>query len=279
MSMRALTLLLALSAFGNAEALAVNAPVEVDPRGSEPRGDLFATPSQTAVPATAVPPPAVQPTQPAAATPTGATATPAQPAPLGNPLWGIPLNRLKAARERPLFAPTRRPAPVAAPAQPVAVAPLPPPKPAEPETPQLSLLGTVAGDEKIGLFMDSTTKSVLRLKAGENHKGWTLREVSRREVELARGLDSAVLAIPSPDLRAGAAPPPVAASAMTTAPAMPGNVVAPVQARAPGMTSAVPGQNSPAPPGATISLRPLTLEPPPAQVNPFQQSGPFPRMR
>lgn len=274
MSMRALTLLLALSAFGNAEALAVNAAVEVDPRGSEPRGDLFATPSQTAVPATAVPAAAVQPTQPA-----GATATPAQPASVGNPLWGIPLNRLKSARERPLFAITRRPAPVAAPTQPVAVAPPPPPKPAEPETPQLSLLGTVAGDEKIGLFMDSTTKSVLRLKAGENHKGWTLREVSRREVELARGFDSAVLAIPSPDLRAGAAPPPVAASAMTTAPAMPGNVVAPVQARAAGMASAVPSQNSPAPPGATISLRPPALEPPSAQVNPFQQSGPFPRMR
>lgn len=268
MSMRALTLLLlALSALGNAEALAVNVPAAVDPRGSEQ--DLFAIPPQAPVPATPV-----QPAPPAGvvAAPTAASA---QPALIGNPLWGIPLNRLTAVRERPLFAPSRRPAPAAAPPQPVA--PPPPPKPAEPATPQLSLLGTVAGDrEKIGLFIDSTTKSVLRLKAGENHRGWTLRAVSPHEVELARGLDSAVLAMPSPDIKASGAPSPVSMPAMATAPTMPVNPAVPVQARAPGVTSAIP---SPTPSGATIVLRPPVLEAPSAQVNPFQQSSPFPRMR
>jgi len=123
-----------------------------------------------------------------------------------NPLWEIPLGRLTSSRERPLFAPTRRPpapAPVAMPA-PVQVGP--PPKPAEPEKPQLSLLGTIVGSETIGLFMDSASKSVVRLKAGENHKGWTLRAVERHQVELARGLDSAVLDIPPPDMKGGGAP-------------------------------------------------------------------------
>jgi general secretion pathway protein N len=269
MSMRALTLL-ALFALSNAEALAVNAPLAVEPRGSEPQENLFATRSEAAVPATPV-----EPAQPA-----GAAAAPAQPALNGNPLWGIPLKGLTAARERPLFAPTRRPPPVAPPTQPVAAAP-PPPKPAEPETPQLSLLGTVAGGhEKIGLFIDSATKSVLRLKAGENHKGWTLRAVSPREVELARGLDSAVLAMPSPDLKASGAPSPVPMPAVATALAAPGNAAAvPVQARAPGVTSAVPNPTGPTPPGATIVLRPPVLKPPPAQINPFQQASPFPRMR
>jgi general secretion pathway protein N len=274
MSMRALTLLLALSVLGNAEALAVNAPVAVDPRGAEQ--DLFATPTQAPVAATPAQPALAAAPAPAAVP--APTAAPAQPVLTGNPLWGIPLNRLTAVRERPLFAPSRRPAPVAAPPQPVAAAPPPPPKPAEPETPQLSLLGTVAGGrEKIGLFIDSTTKSVLRLKAGENHKGWTLRAVSPHEVELARGLDTAVLAMPSPDMKASGAPSPM--PAVATAPAMPVNPAAPLQARAPGVTSAIPSPASATPPGATIVLRPPVLEPPPAQVNPFQQSSPFPRMR
>ncbi|MFB9265485.1 hypothetical protein ACFFWD_20405 [Bradyrhizobium erythrophlei] len=68
------------------------------------------------------------------------------------------------------------------------------------------MLGTIVGSERIGLFVDSASKSVVRLKAGENHKGWILRAVGRHQVELARGLDSAVLDIPPPDMKAGGAP-------------------------------------------------------------------------
>jgi general secretion pathway protein N len=262
MSMRALTLI-ALLVIANGEALAVNAPSAVEPRGAEPQEDLFAT-----RPAPDTPPPsqvAPQP-RPAAAT------EPAAPPATGNPLWGKPLNRLTATRERPLFAPTRRPPAVAALVQPV-VAPPPPPKPAEPEKPQLSLLGTVAGSrEKIGLFVDSTTKSVVRLKTGEIHKGWTLRDVNPREVELARGLDTAVLSMPSPEMKAGGAPPPLAMPAM---PAASGNP-APLQTSLAGPPP-LAGPMGSSPSGATIVVQQPAYQPPPAATNPFLQAGPFPK--
>jgi general secretion pathway protein N len=124
----------------------------------------------------------------------------AQPAtseiPSGNPLWAIPLKELSATRERPIFSPSRRaPAPV------VATAPNVPPQPAkpvEPERPQLSLVGTIAGDnESFGIFLDRSVNTVLRLKLGEAHKGWVLREVRSREIVLEKGDKTATLALPA----------------------------------------------------------------------------------
>lgn len=265
MSMRATTLMVLL-AITNGDALAVNAPSAVEPRSAE-QEDLFATRPAPATPA----PNPVQP-PPTTATP------PTQPPATANPLWGKPLNRLTATRERPLFAPTRRPPAVAAAPQPV-VAPAPPPKPAEPEKPQLSLLGTVAGREKMGLFLDSATKGVVRLKAGENHKGWVLRDVNPRDVELARGLDTAVLSMPSPDMKAGGAPPPLGMPAVATMPAAQGNP-APLQTSLAGQAPSVAGAMGPPPSGATIVVRPPASQQPPADANPFLQAGPFPtRMR
>jgi general secretion pathway protein N len=260
MSMRALTLMVLL-VIANGEALAVNAPSAVEPRGAEPQEDLFATRPEATAPALSPVPPLPSP---AAAT------VPMQPPSTGNPLWAKPLNRLTATRERPLFAPTRRPPAVAAAPQPV-VAPPPPPKPVEPEKPQLSLLGTVAGGrEKIGLFVDSATKSVVRLKAGEIHKGWTLRDVNPREVELARGLDTAVLSMPSPEMKAGGAPP-LGMPAVVTS----GNP-APLQTSLAGPPP-VTGPMGSSPSGATIVVQPPAYQPPPAATNPFLQAGPFPK--
>lgn len=114
----------------------------------------------------------------------------------GNPLWAIPLKELSATRERPIFSSSRR---ALAPA--VAAAPYSPPpqprKPAEPERPQLSLVGTVAGDrEGFGIFLDRSTNTVLRLKTGEAHNGWILREVRGRETVLEKGDKTATLALP-----------------------------------------------------------------------------------
>ncbi|WP_453951724.1 hypothetical protein [Bradyrhizobium sp. USDA 377] len=257
--------LIAVLVIANGGALAVNAPSAVESRGAEPQEDLFATRPAAATPApnpvTTMPPPA-------------AATAPADPQPTGNPLWGKPLNRLTATRERPLFAPTRRPPAVALAPQPVA-APLPPPKPVEPEKPQLSLLGTVAGSrEKMGLFLDSATKSVVRLKAGENHKGWVLRDVNPREVELARGLDTAVLSMPSPDMKAGGAPP-LAMPAAATMPAASGNPP-PLQTSLTGQAPPIAAPMGPPPSGATIVVRPPSFQQQPAAGNPFQQAGPFP---
>lgn len=114
----------------------------------------------------------------------------------GNPLWAIPLRQLSATRERPLFVPSRRaPPPViaSAPRQPP-----PPPveKPPEAEPLQLSLIGTVAGENgSLGVFLDKAGGAPLRLKVGQMHKGWTLRSVGRRDVILAKGTATTKLAM------------------------------------------------------------------------------------
>lgn len=253
MSMRALVLLIGLLVIGDAGA-AVNAPLSVEPRGADPRDDLFATKPRGAVPVA-----------PAAGAPLPATQA-TERAPTGNPLWAIPLSRLNATRDRPLFSPTRQPPAVAVVAKPAPAPAAPPPKPAEPATPQLSLLGTIAGGgKKIGLFMDSTNKAVVRLNAGENHRGWTLRAVSPREVELARGLDTAVLVLTPPDMKAGA---PAAMPALAAAPG----------AAVPRNTIGAAGPAMPAQPGALVAGERPGGQSPAAQANPFQQPNSFGRM-
>jgi hypothetical protein len=253
-------------------AVAVGAPSATDVIAPAPAEDLFA--SKPADPAPAVAPAPI----PAANAPAAADKTPAnsptQRVLSDNPLWAIPLSRLTNTRERPLFSPTRRPpAPVPV-AMPAPVKAGPPPKPPEPEKPQLSLLGTIIGSEKIGLFMDAASKSVVRLKAGDNHNGWTLRAVERRQVELARGLDHAVLDIPSPDMKGSgpagpmlAGPPPMPAAP----PAMPAAPTLPPPVAANGGTYIHPGANMNLPIGRAM---PANLRLPPGFASPLANQGP-----
>jgi general secretion pathway protein N len=104
--------------------------------------------------------------------------------PRGNPLWGIPLKSLSVTRERPLFTPSRRPpAPsvaLAEPARPVLA-----PPPAVAETPRLALIGLiVSGRDGIAIFVDQTTREVVRLRTNEGHSGWILRSIQGREATL-----------------------------------------------------------------------------------------------
>jgi general secretion pathway protein N len=279
MSMRVLGLLIALVMIGNVEALAT-APQIVDPGddlfeqkppslrdGAEPSGAAKpfqgaparpdAMPDARPEPRPAAAPPSAVP---AAALTPGAAALP-EPAP--NPLWAIPMSRLTETRNRPVFSQTRRPRPLVPAMKPLAAAPAP--KPFEPEKPPLSLVGTVAGSEGggIGLFVNTADKSVVRLKAGENHRGWVLRMVRPHQVELAKGLDSAVLDLPPPDLKSAAAPvaglQPAVPPPMPSPPAnasMPGSGAGPTTAALPGA-----GQNRPMlvvqPPGPNATPMPL----------------------
>jgi general secretion pathway protein N len=111
----------------------------------------------------------------------------------------VPLSTLTATRERPLFSPARR-APAPAVAGPVAVAPPPPPpSPAEPEGPQLVLVGAIASDtEGFAVFLDQATNSVVRLKTGQDHGGWVLRSVKGREATLQKDKQTTTLALPVP---------------------------------------------------------------------------------
>jgi hypothetical protein len=126
--------------------------------------------------------------------------------PSGNPLWGIPIKQLSATRDRPIFSPSRRPPPAMV-DRPVAVVNPIVQKPAEPERPRLSLLGTIVnGDDGFGIFMDQATKTSLRIRIGEAYQGWTLRLLQPGSVTLIRGQQSAVLEFPKPASDATPAP-------------------------------------------------------------------------
>ena len=141
--------------------------------------------------------------------PPDVTAKPAEtPAVAANPLWAIPLSALTATRTRPLFTPSRRaPAPVVA-SVPVAVPrPPPAPPPAVPQHPDLTLVGTVAGEnEGMAVFIDTATRDTVRLRTGEGHSGWILQSVERRAATLQKGGQTETLAMPKPTDKQAPAP-------------------------------------------------------------------------
>ena len=133
-------------------------------------------------------------------------------APPGNPLWAIPLEQLSITRERPIFSPSRRPPPSVAPVT-VQQSAIKVPEP-KLERPAVSLLGTVMGtDIQMGIFLETATKNVIRLRVGEDHQGWMMRLIKAREVTLIKNRNVVVLELrpsggsPAPD--GPTMPPPV----------------------------------------------------------------------
>jgi general secretion pathway protein N len=120
-------------------------------------------------------------------------------APSGNPLWGISLSELSATGERPIFSPSRRPPTPAVFAVAAAEPPKPvPPKP-EPARPPLVLVGTVVGEfRQIGVFVEETTKEMVRLATGEGHGGWVLRSVDKAGVQFEKGERTATFMLHPP---------------------------------------------------------------------------------
>jgi len=168
--------------------------------------------------------------------------------PRGNPLWAIPLKSLNATRERPIFLPSRRaPAPAVAGPPPVEPVRPPPPAPAEPDRPRLALVGAVAGDaEGIAIFVDETTRGIVRLRTGENHLGWTLRSVRGREATMQKDRQTVLLALPAPTDPGGGLP---AVPGLPGIPAIPGVPGIPGLSGVPGAIG-IPGQ----PPGKEPEL-------------------------
>jgi general secretion pathway protein N len=120
--------------------------------------------------------------------------------PSGNPLSTLPLRQLSMTRDRPIFSPSRRPPPSPQTlVTPIAVRQT---VKSEPERPTVSLRATIIGpkaDEQIGVFIDSATRSVIRLRVGEDHEGWVLRVVKARQATLVKdGELAVVLDLPAP---------------------------------------------------------------------------------
>jgi hypothetical protein len=151
----------------------------------------------------------------------GARSNAEPPAPAGNPLWALPLEQLSITRERPIFSPSRRP-PRPPPTYVAPVAVRQPAKPPEPESPAVSLIGTVIGtDVQIGVFLEKATHNVVRLRLGEEHQGWVLRLVEAREVILVKDVEQTlVLGPPSGEAPAARGPtvPPLVPNSIGTIP-------------------------------------------------------------
>jgi general secretion pathway protein N len=117
---------------------------------------------------------------------------------IGNPLWKIALSALQETRARPIFSPSRRPPSPPVVAAPPAPAPKPP-TPREPDHLKLTLLGTVIGaSEGIGVFVDETSKDVIRIRTGASHDGWTLRSLQRRAASFEKDHQETTLVLTSP---------------------------------------------------------------------------------
>jgi general secretion pathway protein N len=157
--------------------------------------------------------------------------------PSGNPLWAVPLSSLSATRERPIFRPSRRqPAPAVL-GQPRVEPVIPAATPAA-ERPQLVLVGAVVGEtDGIAVFLDSS-KTVIRLRMGQDYSGWVLNTVKGREATLQRNQETAVFTLPIPlsDSAPAATDPSPAAGA----------------AAAPSAAVPAPGGSIPAPSGALV---------------------------
>jgi hypothetical protein len=113
-------------------------------------------------------------------------------------LWALPLEQLWTTRERPIFSPSRRPPP--RPLTFVATARVRQPvKAPEPERPAVSLIGTVISTQvRIGVFLETATQNVFRLRLGEDHHGWALRLVKPREVTLVKDIEQTLMLEPPP---------------------------------------------------------------------------------
>ena len=127
----------------------------------------------------------------------GALHPPPEPAGTANPLQAISLSKLSATRDRPLFSVSRRPPP------PLLVsAPPPPPatdKPAAPEAPPFTLVGTIIGEaDRIGIFVNDASKVATRIRLGEQASGWTLRSVDPRSAVLEGEGRMVTLDLPKP---------------------------------------------------------------------------------
>lgn len=154
---------------------------------------------------------------------TGQSQSPIQARRSGNPLWAVSLAELSATSERPIFTATRRPQRPPAKQDPPTSAPPLTLTQTQADKPALSLLGTVTGADKaagVGIFIDDGNKHAMRLRIGEQHNGWALREVQHSRVVLEKNGAHVALTLAPPDVTPAAAhAPPATAPQLAAEPA------------------------------------------------------------
>ena len=136
----------------------------------------------------------------------GPRAQTGEPPGAGNPLWAIPMEKLSATRDRPLFSASRRPATpvVAAAPAPLATEPV---KPVAPEAPPFTLVGTIIGDNhRIAIFLNDATKATTWVQEGQSESGWILRYVDPRSTVLEGSGRTVTLDLPEPSAKGVRAP-------------------------------------------------------------------------
>jgi hypothetical protein len=122
----------------------------------------------------------------------------------GNPLWAIPISKLSATRDRPLFSASRRPRTPTVAAAPAPTPTVPPPAP---ETPPFTLVGTIIGENsRIAIFFDEGLETATGVKEGESNSGWILRSVDPRSAILDGSGRTVTLELPEPAAQESAAP-------------------------------------------------------------------------
>jgi len=100
---------------------------------------------------------------------------------IGNPLMRLSLDQLAATRERPLFAPTRRPPPP----EPEVVGAVEAPPPPPPPPPTLSLFGIVKDAEGgRALVRAPASDKVQRVRVGDKLGGWKVARIEDRKLIL-----------------------------------------------------------------------------------------------
>ena len=121
------------------------------------------------------------------------------PALIGNPIAAIPLDRLSATRDRPLFSPSRQPTlpPQPKPAAPrIAQAPRPPLV----QSPSIALFGIVVSAQGARAVIGTgPADPILHVRLGDDVHGWKVTAITERSLVLSRADLSATFMLFSPE--------------------------------------------------------------------------------
>lgn len=90
---------------------------------------------------------------------------------------------------------------------------------ATPEKPQVTLVGVVRGPRiEMGVFVDETDKSLLRLRVGESVRGWMVHGVDPRAATLEKAEQQVKLELLTRDTEMAAATSPATEEAVSAPP-------------------------------------------------------------